>query len=106
VGSLTGLLEEKSKMPLYNYRCRKCHKVVELLKPLREFSKSVHSQCCPGQLSDLVVTGVVTRGDGFGPNGSDPITLEHIADEPKTFRTQKELRKYCREHGLSSGALL
>lgn len=38
-----------------------------------------------------------------------PLTLEHIDVEtgnPKTFYSERELRAYCRKHGLASGALL
>lgn len=36
----------------------------------------------------------------------DGITLEHIADQPKHFKTKGELKAYCKEHKVSSGALL
>lgn len=38
-----------------------------------------------------------------------PLILEHINVEgegPKTFYSEGELRRYCRKHKLSSGALL
>jgi len=34
-----------------------------------------------------------------------PLTLDHIADKPMTFNCRSDLRKYCKEHGLASGAL-
>lgn len=34
------------------------------------------------------------------------ITLEHVEENPKHFKTKQELRRYCKEKGLSSGALL
>jgi len=38
-----------------------------------------------------------------------PLTLEHINVEGEgalTFNSEGELRRYCRKHGLGSGALL
>jgi hypothetical protein len=35
-----------------------------------------------------------------------PLTLQHIADKPMTFNKENDLRRYCREHKLSSAALL
>lgn len=37
---------------------------------------------------------------------ADGLVLEHIAEKPMRFKTRKELRDYCKKHGLSSGALL
>ena len=35
-----------------------------------------------------------------------PITLEHIADEPMTFETKKDLKDECKKRGVASSALL
>jgi hypothetical protein len=35
-----------------------------------------------------------------------PITLYHIDEVPRHFKTRKELRKFCNEKGCESAALL
>lgn len=44
-----------------------------------------------------------TRRDSWPDEG---ITLEHIADKPMHFERKSQLKAYCKEKGLSSGALL
>jgi hypothetical protein len=36
----------------------------------------------------------------------NPITLEHIAKDPVTFRNRKTLAQYCNKNRLQCGALL
>jgi hypothetical protein len=52
---------------------------------------------------DKVPARVKVEGD-FWPQ--DGLVLEHIADKPMRFARRKDLKEYCKEHGLSSGALL
>lgn len=35
----------------------------------------------------------------------DGLILEHIADNPMTFKTKRDLQDYCKKKGLSAGAL-
>jgi len=35
-----------------------------------------------------------------------PLWLEHVCPGGKTFETKRELKDYCKEHGLASNALL
>ncbi len=53
---------------------------------------------CGGKLDKLI--------SGFTPSIWKPLTLEHIAPEPMTFNSKKELIQECQKRGVSSGALL
>ena len=48
----------------------------------------------------------LSKACNFLWNGGEPLTLEHAADHPITFNSQKELKSFCKENGFSSGAIL
>lgn len=37
---------------------------------------------------------------------SEGLTLTNVEKEPKTFRSEQELRRYCKDKKIESGALL
>ena len=84
-------------MPQYVHQCQECGKVVEHLLPIKARNKKMICEC-GGRMKRLI--------SRFSPNVWGPMTLDHIADDPMTFSNRDELRKYCREHGLESSALL
>ncbi len=60
------------------------------------------SQCCKAEVSKMVSKPHVESD--FWPDGG--ITLEHAGGNGVHFGTRKELRTWCKEKGVSSGALL
>ncbi|KKL11576.1 hypothetical protein LCGC14_2544410, partial [marine sediment metagenome] len=47
-----------------------------------------------------------TEAQAKALDGFSDYVLEHIADKPMTFMSKGQLRRYCRERGLASSALL
>ena len=85
-------------MPLYQYKCKECGLQQDEIRTInRRNNKGACSSC--GADTQRELTG--SRVEVFRP-----ITLEHIATTPMTFHSKSQLRKYCRSHGLESGALL
>jgi len=87
-------------MPVYQYQCRGCQRRVERLRKIADRDKPVSCEC--GRDMEKVIPG-------FNPKVWKPLTLEHINVEgegPLTFNSEGELRRYCKKHGLGSGALL
>ncbi len=85
-------------MPRWDWKCQERGKAVELT--FRRKPPQVRCSCGGVATSLVPTTGLGTRF---------PITLEHIdveTGQPKTFNSATELRRYCRKHGLGSGALL
>ncbi len=96
-------------MPVYQYKCQQCNSLVEELRQVSQMDNDLpHCPQC-GKEMVRIIAPFCSRGDGFGIRGDEPITLEHINVEgegPLTFNRKSDLRRYCRKHGLSSGALL
>lgn len=95
-------------MPLYEWKCSndscKLKGVV-----VEEFSAKVLTEDSPERPScreckELMVKQLSACRRDSWPEGG--IVLEHIADKPMRFERKSDLRKYCKEKGLSSGALL
>lgn len=86
-------------MPFYDYRCPKCGHEMEEFNDMKDRNK----QKCP-----KCQTLMARRYDGCGSYVEvwGPKTLRHVEHDPKTFRNKRELREYCKEHKISSGALL
>ena len=82
---------------MYQYRCNSCSQVVEQLRRVDERSAPATCEC--GGVATKMVSPVTMKV-------WQPITLEHIADEPMTFTKEGDLRKYCNDNNLESGALL
>ena len=64
---------------------------------------------CGNRMKQLVAATTAGSGRAWLWNKGKPIELEHInvtGEGPLTFNSQGELRRYCREHKLASGALL
>jgi len=85
-------------MPLYHYQCPKCLKERDEFNRIKDRNSVI---CSCGERMIRPIRQNKTFLDIW-----KPLTLEHIADEPMTFNSRKELTKYCRENKVSSGALL
>ena len=89
-------------MPLYDMKCPTCDESLEHLS-LRPVSAEELDVSCPGCGTRMVKQISIPRRDSWPEDG---IVLDHIADEPMHFARKKDLQRYCKEKGLSSGALL
>lgn len=86
-------------MPIRVYECSECNIEQEEFFHNYEIPVIYCSEC--GKIMKRPVGKNAARPDHW-----KPITLEHIADEPMTFRTRKELKDYCDNNQVSSAALL
>jgi len=83
---------------MYEFECPNCHKHEEVIRTISDRDEVVICKKCNIDMFRVYMGGSISIWK--------PITLEHIADQPMTFNSKRDLRKYCREHKLSSGALL
>lgn len=96
-------------MPLYKQQCNnsKCNNEFEDFRPMKECEVEPKCPKC-GSDSSKVFGGAFRRPE-TNPFRGDGLTLEHINVEgegPLTFKSKRELSRYCNKHGLESGALL
>lgn len=95
-------------MPLYEWKCSSdscplVGKVVEEYSPRVVPSDDPNRPSCP-QCKALMDKLLPRLHRDSWPEGG--LTLEHIAEKPMHFERKKDLQRYCKEKGLSSGALL
>lgn len=90
-------------MPVFDYLCPSCGR--------RRNDEFVHRydvvvKClqCKSKMSKLVPNSAKFIGARVFP--SDGVHLEHVGPKGKTFRSEKEMRKYEREHDVELGYLL
>ena len=86
-------------MPLYPHRCSKCNREVEVVAEIKDRNKRQTCPSCGRKMKRLVVVRFYDEVWG-------PITLDHIADEPMTFTSKKQLRDECNKRHVDSSALL
>ena len=87
-------------MPVWDYKCQRCKRVGERFLHKGPPPRTVRCKC-GGRAKRMVALA--------RPKIFKPLTLEHINVEGEgalTFNSEGELRRYCRKHGLGSGALL
>ena len=85
-------------MPTYRYKCPVCKAEQEAFNWIRNRNKGPICKC--GSKTNITFHGCSLV------EVWKPITLEHIAPDPMTFNSKRDLQDYCREHKLTSGALL
>ena len=85
-------------MPSYDYRCEKCEFEVDLVLKMKDRMRKFYCGKCGGKMKQFIKR--------FTIDPWKPITLDHIADTPLTFKKRSDLRRYCRERGWASSALL
>ena len=93
-------------MPYYQMWCPRCQGEFEELMPIAEYSRrvekdSLHCHC--GFPARRVVDGL---GVGVHSWPTDGLVLENASLEGKRFRSKGELRRWQKETGLESSALL
>ncbi len=88
-------------MPRYDMKCQVCGEIEELLFSMSVEKKDTEWPCHCGEKMTRIPSSPL-----LDPFLTKPITLEHLGDKPETFHSQKDLRKRCKELGVSSGALL
>ncbi len=81
---------------------------MELLRPLRLRKRLPVCEKCkvkmPQTLAPFTLKLWPPPSGPKGPNGG--LFLEHVSHEGKEFRNEGDLRRYCREAGIESNALL
>ncbi len=82
-------------MPLYNYVCPACSVEVSKVTTIADRNKEKCSKC-----GVLMVRPVLRNTPSIGRIW--PITLEHVASEPVTFQSKRELSRYCDKHKIRS----
>jgi putative FmdB family regulatory protein len=89
-------------MPLYSHRCLnpKCRVEFDQFRPLREWNKPVACTSCGG------LTELFLRSGPAGHVWDSEKEYENFEENPIKFRTKGDMRKYCRERKLGTGALL
>ena len=87
-------------MPTYRYNCHKCNKSAERTCTMaqRNRKKPKCPQC------NKVMTKELNAGVPLVWDSDKAYT--NFAPDPIRFRTQHALRRYCRDRGLASSALL
>ena len=85
-------------MPVYQYRCKGCKEEVEVRRAVKDRLEALKCPRCLGELQLVPSLPFVKIWK--------PLTLEHVEKEPRTFNSESELRGYCKERKLESGALL
>lgn len=86
------------QMPFYSFKCPRCRVVVVEQRRMAECSRPGVCQECQAEtfrVPDVPFFDV-----------DKPITLEHVEANPRTFENKRELKRYCDQKGLVSGALL
>jgi putative FmdB family regulatory protein len=85
-------------MPTYRYKCEECGYEDFRFNWIRNRKKT---ELCPcgGRMKNIFHGASLVEV-------WKPLVLEHIADVPMKFDSKKKLQRYCREKGLTSGALL
>lgn len=72
---------------------------MEQIRRIRDRAEIQTCPCCgKGKLIKQIT--------GFFLEIESPIFLEHVSPEGKLFKNKKEIRQYCKENNLQSGALL
>lgn len=57
-------------MPLYEYRCRKCGKVIELIAKINDPSPACTVDECQGETDKLISAGAfILKGGGWASEG-------------------------------------
>ena len=101
-------------MPIYNGRCRLCgsqaewfsHKAltrVDLARLPDDQQVELGVPVCCQRPMDKVVSKLAKQSHSWPADG---LHLEHAGEHGKTFYSKKELKDWCKEKGVSSGALL
>lgn len=84
-------------MPIYEYKCKSCRRVTELMRPVAEYKNKV--QCVCGNMAKLVIpkyAAILTDGDVKWLDSAK----ETLPKSAQNIRTRGEHKKYLREHNL------
>ena len=84
-------------MPIYEYKCKSCRRVTELMRPVSEYKDRV--QCSCGKMAKLVIPkygAILTDGDVKWMESAK----ETLPNSARFITTRGEHKKYLREHNL------
>ena len=84
-------------MPLYDYECEGCHKIVERFEPFE--NREVQSECCP--LYQAVRLVSASKLDVFREG-----RYEELGDDAPYITSKAHLADECRKRGLASKYLM
>lgn len=90
-------------MPVYDYKCSKCNRTIEVFVQRRDVAVAVlclGKSGCGGTMTQLPA---IPNMHLFPEGG---IHLKHVCPGGKTFHSKNEMRKYAVENNLELGALL
>lgn len=77
-------------MPLYDYTCVCGFKLTDHQKKMAD----PNPQHCGQEMQQKYGSKIEVYDTSM--------VFEHIAQEPMQFRNKRELRRYCRDHGMTS----
>ncbi len=100
-------------MPIYRMRCKSCDSEADWWTPLPLGSAELEALaevervelgvpvCC-----QLAMVKHPVQASKVHQWPAEGVHLEHAGEHGKTFYSKKELQNWCKEKGVSSGALL
>jgi len=90
-------------MPLYDYKCPKCHRVKHNVLCN---SGADGPSCCGYPMQQLFPISDIRNPNKVGGLifPIQGVTIEHCANEPVFFRTRAEMKKFEKEHNMDIGA--
>lgn len=78
-------------MPLYDFQCKECSKVVEKYAKIEEETQECD---CGGEMKRLITTSFSAHGD------IDPYLDENIGREPVWIKSKKHRRQVMKREGV------
>ena len=85
-------------MPIYEYKCKRCRKVTEVMRSVTEFTKKIKCSC--GKNADLRIPkngAILTDGDVKWLESAKA----NLPKDAQQVRTRGEHRRYLRDHHLA-----
>ena len=85
-------------MPVYEYKCKNCRKVTELMRPVSAYRDPV--KCVCGKNAKLVIpklSSILTDGDVKWLESAK----SNLPKDAAHIHTRGEHRRYLREHNLA-----
>ena len=87
-------------MPTYSHKCPQCKQVKDDVRPVLQAGQDIQCDKCgvpmPRYYGNANVAGSVWDSEK---------QYEHFDVNPMRFRTKGDMRRFCRQNGLESGAL-
>ena len=85
-------------MPVYEYQCKHCHKVIEDYQPIAKHRKMIHCPICGGKATQIPSRPNLQTDTNFVMNGKAHIALSQDNDD--VIRGRSDYKRRLREKGL------